>query len=116
MTRRAFITLIGGAAAWPLAARAQQPAVPVIAFVSGRSADASTRYTAAFREGLNETGHVEGKNVVVEYNWLEGHYERLPALLTDLVGRRVAVLTTPGSKPGAIAAKAATSTIPIVFS
>jgi len=101
---------------WPLAARAQRPAVPVIAFISGRSADASARYVAAFRKGLNETGYVEGKSVVVEYNWLEGHYDRLPALLTDLIGRRVAVLTTPGSTPGAIAAKAATSTIPIVFS
>jgi len=115
MTRREFITLLGGVATWPFAARAQQP-MPVIAFISGRSADASARYVAAFRKGLNETGYVEGKSVVVEYNWLEGHYDRLPALLTDLIGRRVAVLTTPGSTPGAIAAKAATSTIPIVFS
>jgi putative ABC transport system substrate-binding protein len=98
MKRREFITLVGGVAAgWPLAARAQKAAMPVVAFVSGRSADASKRYSAAFRKGLNETGYVEGKNVVVEYNWLEGHYDRLPALLADLVGRRVAVLTTPRS-------------------
>jgi putative ABC transport system substrate-binding protein len=117
ITRRYFVSCLGGAGvAWPLAARAQQTAMPVIAFISGRSADASTRYVAAFRKGLNETGYVEGRNVLVEYNWLEGHYDRLPALLTDLIGRRVAVLTTPGSTPGAIAAKAATSTIPIVFS
>src|SRR5262245_31580330 len=116
MKRREFITLLGCGAVWPLSAHAQQPAMPVIAFISGRSADASTRYVAAFRKGLNETGYDEGKNVLVEYNWLEGHYDRLPALLTDLIGRRVAVLTTPGSTPGAIAAKAATSTIPIVFS
>jgi putative ABC transport system substrate-binding protein len=99
MGRREFVALLGGAAAaWPLAARAQQ-AMPVIAFISGRSADASARYVAAFRKGLNETGYVEGKSVVVEYNWLEGHYDRLPTLLTDLIGRRVAVLTTPGSTP-----------------
>ena len=115
--RRELLAALGGAAAaWPLAARAQQAAMPVIAFISGRSADASARYVAAFRKGLNETGYVEGKSVVVEYNWLEGHYDRLPALLTDLIRRRVAVLTTPGSTPGAIAAKPATSTIPIVFS
>jgi putative tryptophan/tyrosine transport system substrate-binding protein len=116
MRRRDFITLLGSASAWPLAARGQPIAMPVIAFISGRSADASARYVAAFRKGLNDAGFVEGKNVMVEYHWLEGHYDHLPALLTDLIGRRVAVITTPGSTPGAISAKTATSTIPIVFS
>src|SRR5215813_8471256 len=89
--RRKFLaTLLGGAAAtWPLAARGQQPALPVIAFVDATSAVASARWTAAFRNGLNETGYTEGRNVTVEYHWLEGRYDRLPALVAELVGRRV---------------------------
>jgi putative ABC transport system substrate-binding protein len=116
MKRREFITLLGSAAAWPLAVQAQQAAMPVIAFISGRSASASTRYVTAFRRGLAETGYVEGQNTAVEYNWLEGQYDRLPALLADLIKRRVNAIVTPGSTPAAVAAKAATATIPIVFS
>src|SRR6202011_3314012 len=115
IARRKFIAALGGTAiAWPLAAHAQRPVLPVVGFVFGGSADTSARYVAAFRKGLNETGYVEGQNVTVEYHWLEGHYDRLPALLADLVRRQVAVIATPGNVPS-IAAKAATATIPIVF-
>ena len=116
MRRREFITLLGGAAAaWPLAARAQQGAMPVVALVGGGGGDVSTRYVAAFHKGLNETGIIEGQTATVEYHWLEGKYDRLPSLMADLVRRRVAVIATAGSNPASLAAKAATATLPIVF-
>jgi putative ABC transport system substrate-binding protein len=116
MKRRDFITLLGGTAlGWPLAARAQRPALPVVGFINGGSADAAARFVTAFRKGLNETGAIEDQSVTVEYYWLEGQYDRVPALVADLVRRRVAVIATPSNTPASLAAKAATGTIPIVF-
>jgi putative ABC transport system substrate-binding protein len=113
--RRTFIAGLGSAAAWPVVARAQQGALPVIGFVYLGSADAAADRVRAFRKGLGETGFVEGQSVTVEYHWLEGQYDRLPALMADLVRRRVAVIAMPANTPATIAAKDATATIPIVF-
>jgi putative tryptophan/tyrosine transport system substrate-binding protein len=109
LQRRDFITLLGGTTTWPIATRAQQPRIPIVAFINARSAETSVRSSAAFRKALNECGCLEGQNVIIEY-------DRLPSLMVHLVRRRVAVIATPSLAAGAQAAKAATSTIPIVFS
>jgi ABC-type uncharacterized transport system substrate-binding protein len=116
MRRREFISLIGGAAAWPLIARAQQPAMPVIGFLSSRSPGESATVVAAFRQGLRETGFIEGQNLGIAFRWAEGRYDRLPALASELVSLPVTLLFAAGGPPSAFAAKGATSTIPIVFS
>ena len=116
MIRREFITLLGGAAAWPLGARAQQSAMPVVGFVYPGAPELSTGIVAAFRKGLGESGFTEGRNVTVEFRFAYNDNATLPELMADLVRRRAAVIVTPGSTPAALAAKAATTSIPVIFS